>query len=302
MKIAYPVVVVLLSMSLTARAQSTPEAFISRLPPIPQSAATTDEATVGRFTDDVYRVKAELKRCIEQLHEQAQAKVENLQKGWDERHARQAAENQTQAQYGVSMQELERVGQMSDAEQEKWAQAYADRMTDQAKKDPKAAVKRGDPAARLFVLTEEQKTLGERITATMERGSRLFAEVARRDSVESRELEARIRPLESQLCSGIATPAEVARSRAAEKQIHALKTQYAEKMAPLQLDATRQYLTLLKSLLPDYRRLTVVQNEVARMQHLGDIVPEDLSCLSAVDEYATLLLNVYKYRIGRFEE
>ena len=71
-------------------------------------------------------------------------------------------------------------------------------------------------------------------------------------------------------------------------------------MSPLQTEAISQYLTTVKSLLPDYRKLTNVQNEVAKLQQIGEIVPQDLSCYAAIDEYATALLDAYKYCIGKF--
>lgn len=48
--------------------------------------------------------------------------------------------------------------------------------------------------------------------------------------------------------------------------------QYCEKMSPLQTNAIAQYLTTLKALFPDYRRLTEVQNEIVKFQ-FGEITP-----------------------------
>ncbi|MPN37754.1 hypothetical protein SDC9_185275 [bioreactor metagenome] len=198
------------------------------------------------------------------------------------------------------MQELEKVSEMSEAEQEKWAQQYAAQMMNEAKKNPEAAIKKGDKTKRLFELAEEQKALGERITERMNRVALLFENVNQQDSIETRKLEVQLRPLEAQLVSGICTPAEAARSKAAEKQIYALKIKHCEKMSPLQADAISQYLTTLKSLLPDYRKLTNIQNEVVKLQQIGEIVPADLSCYAAVDGYADDLLSAYKYWIGKF--
>jgi hypothetical protein len=300
MKKLLNLLVVFVVSQISAKALTTPEAFLSQLPSVPSVACASDRTVVDKFSDRVNEVKASLKEVIDQIHEEAEVIGEDLQNNTDGKKALKTAQKDISEQYGVSMSDLEKVGEMSDAEQEKWAQNYAGKMMNQAQKDPKSAIKKGDHSARLFQLAKEQKELGETITSRMERVSAIFKSVDLQDTIESRKLEEKIKPLEKELCSGICTPAEIARSNAAEKQIYNLKIQYCEKMSPLQSNALNQYLTTLKTLIPIYRRLTEVENEIARDQ-FGDIVPVDLSCYSAVDEYADVLLEAYKYWVGKYE-
>lgn len=307
------------------QAQSTPEAFLSQLPSPPATNCTADRVEIDRFSDRINKVQEQIHQIIDRINADAQADteknknkivsnairqtglnksdVQKLQKSNDSKdEGRKAAGKVVSEQYGVSLQELETVGEMSDAEQEKWAQQYADRMKNQAEKNPDAAVKKGDNAKRLFNLANEQKLLGERITERMNRVSQIFKNVEIQDTIETRKLEEKIRPLEKLLCSGICSDAEIARSNAAEKQIHAAKIEYCQKMSPLQTDAIEQYLTTVKSLLPDYRKLTNIQNEIATLQQIGEIVPQDLSCYSAIDDYADVLSSAYKYWVGKFNK
>lgn len=307
------------------QAQSTPEAFLSQLPSPPTGNCTADRAEIDRFSDRIYKVQEQIRQTIDRIHADVQADTEknknkivsnairqsglnksDVQKlqnsNGNEAEGRKAAEKVISEQYGISMQELETVGEMSDAEQEKWAQQYAEQMKSQAMKDPQAATKKGDNAKRLFNLANEQKLLGEHITKRMNRVSQIFKNVEMQDTIETRKLEEKIRPLERLLCSGICSDAEIARSNAAEKQIHAAKIEYCQKMSPLQTDAIEQYLTTLKSLLPDYRKLTNIQNEIATLQQIGEVVPTDLSCYSAIDDYADVLLSAYKYWFGKFNK
>lgn len=309
----------------SAKAQSTPEALLSQLPAVPTINCAADTAEINRFSDKIYEVKEMIQQIVDRIHSDAQAEMEQYkdkitsnaiqqsglkksdvqklqQSDGSEEQGRKAAEKVVSEQYGVSLQELEKVGKMSDAEQEKWAQQYADQMMNEARNNPKAAVKKGDKPRQLFGLAKEQKQLGEYITERMNRVALIFKNVEQQDSVESRKLEEKLRPLEKQLCSGICSDAEITRSKAAEKQIYALKIQFCQKMSPLQTEAISQYLTTVKSLLPDYRRLTEVQNEVVRLQQLGDLVPTDLSCYAAIDEYAAVLLTAYKYWVGKFDK
>lgn len=296
----YIVLLFSLSVCFTAKAQSTPEAFLSRLPAVPQVICLADTLEITNFTDKIYKIQSEIQEVINSIHAEVQNNIGKTQINNNEKQIRKSVEKNVSEQYGVSIQELEKLGEMSDAEQEKWAQQYANRMKTEAQKNPTAAMKKGDKAKRMFELASEQKMIGERITMKMERIARLFKDVELKDSIETLKLEEKIRPLEQQLCSGICTDAEIARSRIAEKQIYALKVQHCEKMSPLQVNAILQYQTTLKTLLPDYRKLTEVENEVVGLQQIGEIFPKDLSCYVAINEYTTALLSAYKYWIGKF--
>ena len=273
----------------------SPEALLSQLPGVPIVDRVPEKAEIDSFEDGISMVKAKIRQIVDLMHSDAQ-KPQNT--GVNDKAGLKSVEKAVDGQYGVSLQELETVGGMSDAEQEKWAQKYAERMKDQAMKNPQAGIEKGDKAKRLFELANEQKKLGESITERMNVVALSFEQVELQDSIESRKLEEKLRPLREQLCSGICTDAEIARSNAAEKQISLLKIQYCKKMSPLKTGAISQYLITLKSLLPDYRRLTEVQNEAAGLQQIGEIVPLDLSSYSAIDDYAAALSEAYEYWSG----
>lgn len=316
---------IFISMLFRTQAQSTPEALLSQLPSPPTVNCMADRDEIERFDDKIYKVKESIQQAVDRIHADARANMERnkdkvvskaiLQSGLNKRdvqklqqpdgrqeQGRIAAEKVISEQYGISLKELGKVGEMSDVEQEKWAQQYASQMKNQVQNSPQSAIKKGDKAKRLFELASEKKLLGERISERMNRISQIFKNVDAQDTIETRKLEAKIRPLEKQLCSGICSDAEATRSAAAEKQIHAAKIEYCKKMSPLQTDAIEQYLTTVKSLLPDYRKLTEIENEAAKLQQIGEIVAQDLSCYAAVDEYADVLLSAYKYWVGKFNK
>lgn len=324
-KQSYILTVIVFVCYLSTQAQSTPEAFLSRLPTIPTVACAADTSVVNRFTDKIYKVKSDLKEFIDRIHADAQADmkknknkivsnaigqsglsendVQELQKSdGNEEQGREAAEKVISEQYGVSMQDLDKLGDMSEEEQEKWAQNYATHQKLKENRNHQGTTKKQEKSARLFELFKEQKTISEQITHEMEKVSQLFKNVAEQDIIETYKLNEKLSPLENQLCSGICTDAEIARSNAAEKQIYGLKVKFCEKMSPLQTNAIEQYLTSLKTLLPIYRQLADVQNKISELQQIGDIVPRDLSCFAAIDEYANTLLVAYKYWVGKFEQ
>lgn len=283
-------------VSSYVNAQPTPEALLAKLPSIPSSVnCICDRSEIDSFSNKIDIVQEEIKTIIDAIHAQMQNKTSAMA---NEKAVYEAVSNQS----GVSMQELMKVGEMSEADQEKWAQQYANKAMNSARQNPNAAIKKGDQSKRLFELASEEKKIGMNITAQMERISKIFKNVDIQDSIETIKLENKLHPLERQLVSGIATEAEAARSRAAEKQIHAAKVEFGQKMSPIQIDAIAQYLSTVKSLLPQYRRLAEVQNEVVRIQQIGEITPKDLSCYSAIYEYAASLSTAYRYWVGKFNQ
>lgn len=307
-------------------AQVTPEALLSQLPSVPTVNCATDTAEINRFMGQIYKVKEMLNQEVDRIHSDAQSNMDQSkdkilsnvirqldlnksdvqklqQSGGNEELERKVAEKAVAKQHGVSLQELEKVSEMSGAGQEKWAQQYAAQMMDEAKKNPEATIKKENKTKHLIELEEEKKALGERITEKMERIALLYRNVEQQDSIETHELEEKLRPLREQeqmMYNEICSDAEIARSKAAKKQIYALKIKYCEKMSPLQIDAISQSLSIIKSLFPDYRKFTDVQNEIFKLQQTGIIISADLSCYDAVDKYASALSGAYKYWVGKF--
>ena len=212
-----------LILNISVKAQQTPESLLGQLPTPPTINCAADRAEIDRFSDRINKVQEQIRQVIDRIHADAQADMEknkskimskaiqqsglsksdvhNLQQSdGSEEEGRKAAEKVVSEQYGISLQELEKVGEMSDAEQEKWAQQYAEQMKNQAMKNPQAAIKKGDKAKRLFELANEQKLLGERITERMNRIAQLFKQVELQDSIESEKLEKKLQPLRKQLC------------------------------------------------------------------------------------------------------
>lgn len=315
---------VLFAGSVMGWAQKTPEALLGQLPAAPNVVCAADTSVVNAFISRVYSVQAALQQEVDRINAGIQGQEEKikdqvlsdaarqtgLSKGdleqlqlenAGEEQARKIAEKSLAKQYDLSLQELEKVGEMNEEQQNKWAQNYASRQMQAARQNPRATVGKQEKSARLVELSKEQQVIGERITSKMAAVARLLKEVELQDTIETRILNEKLPALESQLCSGICSPAEIARSNAAEKQIYNLRLKYCEKMSPLQVNAISQYLTSVKTLFPDYRRLTEVQNEIAILQ-FGVVVPVDLSCYSAVDKYAGVLLDTFKYWVGKFEQ
>ncbi len=312
----------LVVIQMTASAQQTPEALLGQLPAIPTIVCSADTAVVNQFTSRIYKMQSALKEVTDRINDEVMADEEKSmhkissdlarQSGLDqedieqedltEAQAMKAAAAMVKEQYNISLQDLEQVGDMSDAEQEEWAQNFASGKMQQAKKNPQAALKNQDKNARMFGLAKEQKAIVEEIDAKKSKLTRLYKNLETQDSIEQGKLEAKIDPLEKELCSGICSPAEIARSRAAEKQIYNLRLQHCEKMSIVQNNYIQQYLTEIKTFFPLTRRLEQIQSELSGLTYGAVQKPDDLSCYVLVEEYSNVLLTAYKYWVGKFEQ
>lgn len=305
----------LLLKAEAVKSQSTPEAFLGQLPPVPNHVCSTDSAVVNHFKNQVDKIISDLKEVADRISAERQPafnkaiaaqaglsmndinqlKDENI----SEEQAHKIANKSLGNQYNLSMEELSKVANMSEEEQQKWAQQYANQQMQKAQKNPQATLKKQDKDERLFELAKEQKVISERMQSLGTKEYKLHQNIELQDTTLKQKLTLKAKPLESQICSGICTPAEIARSKAAEKQLYNLNLQYCEEMSSLEVNYISQYLSDLKMLLPDYRRLEEIENEMSKLQHQTSLPVKDLYCFDAVDKYAHTLSSAYNYWVGK---
>ena|GEM_PF-1018256 len=324
MKKNYLLLFAILALCVTARAQSTPEALLRRLPAVPRINCTADRAEIDRFKKQVSEVQAAIKQEIDRIDADAQVYIDKSkirpkddairQSGLNKRDAiklqqsdgsekerRKAADKVVGEKYGVSLQELEKVSEMSETDQEQWALKIAEQMQSQAMNDPKAVMKKDDKNRQLSELAKEQRLLSEEVMERVNRITQISDNWDAQYLIERRRLEAKLRPLQDQICSGRCSDEELARSKAAEKEIYALKVRFCEKMSPIQADVISQLLPKVKDILPVYRRLADVGNEINELQQISVRIPRDLKCYEAVNSYASNLKSAYMFWVGKSE-
>ena len=213
------------------------------------------------------------------------------------------ANKSVESRYGTSMEELQKVADMSEAEQEQWAKNFANKQIQKAQQNPEATAKKSEKNKHLYDLGVEQKAILERLSAIWEKVGKAEKNYRYQDSVQSKILQQKLEPLEKDpvLHGGCATAAELQRARALEKQIYNLKLQHCEKMSPILLDYILQYQSALKISFSDYVRQTEIANELSKIQNGLEASPVEASGLGAVDSYADLLLEAYKYWVPKIE-
>lgn len=316
------------SIQFCVQAQTTPEAFLGQLPPIPSNVCNTDKSEVEAFSDKIYNLKQSMNDMADRIHSEADANRENtkeklranlagqsgLSKGeikkMENEEVSEDQENKfTEGflgkQYGLSTEDVKALQNMSEEEQQQWAKGYINKQGQKAANNPEETSLKEEKNERIFNLAKEQNEIGEKINEKRSIEEKMLKEIELQDTLATRSLNEKIRPLEIELRNipdgAGATPATIRRTHELMKQIYNLKIQYCEKMSPLQINYIDQCLTNLKILMPDYRRYFEAGNELSKIQYGVETAPVDLGILSEVEKYANILDTAYKYCVGKFE-
>lgn len=289
----------LMLLAFCASAQVTPEAFLGGLPGIPGSVCSTSDSEVDQFLNQISIVKGQIKEYSDRLSNIASARKDEMAGN---------AMAAVSARTGISQEEMMKLANMSEEEQEKWGQEYAARQMAAAKAGKPAGGVNQAQAKKSVALSEEKLRLKGEVDAFVNRMKALSQEIALRDTLESRKRDARIKPIMKAWENAPLEPGAMMLSTKVEdgfrKQIHECHADYCREMSPLQLDFITKYLTGVKALLPTYRRLAQLDNEIAGEQLNIDnmLQDENIYAITAVEGYADFLRDAYKYRSGKFDQ
>jgi len=311
-------------LSVTIQAQTTAKAFLSQLPAVPNSVCNADTSTISHFIAKIDKVRSGIEAERDKLgvrvnanweknkHKMLSVNAANLglstsdmkrlmNENISEEEGMAIANKSVENRYGTSMEEFRKVANMSEAEQEQWAKDFANKQMQQAQQNPETTAKKTEKNKRLYDLGVEQKAIIKRLSAIWEKVNNAGNNYMYQDSVQGEELEKKLKPLESDpvMAGGCATAAEWQRARALEKQIYNLKKQHCEKMSPILLDYILQCQSALKMSFPDYVRQIEIANELSKIQNGVEAIPVESAGLDAVDGYAHLLLDAYKYWVQK---
>lgn len=286
-------------LSLCMNGQVTPEAFLGGLPGIPGSVCSTADSEIDLFLDQIALVKGQIKDYSDKLSNIASGRKDEMTSN---------ALAAVSARTGISQEEMTKLANMSEEEQEKWGQEFAARQMASAKSGKPIAGVNAAQAKQSVALGEEKLRLRGEIDAFVKRMAVIQQELATRDTLESRKRDQKIKPILKKWENAPLEPGALMLSTKVEdgfrRQIHECHVEYCRQMSPLQLDFITKYLTGVKTLLPVYRRLAQVDNEIANEQlNIKNMLQdENIYAISAVEGYADILKNAYKYRSGKFDK
>jgi len=278
-------IVVFSLLIFSAAAQTDPQTYISRIPSLPEKACTMTGAEKTEYSDIISNLHKDITDEIRQLKKEAKTNARDNEDKIKQNMAKQ---------YGLSESDLEKMKNkknMTEAERKELMQKMmkGSKMPDQKQ------------SKNMYELASEQKNLIDRISSINNEFNDKLNDLDKTNETASAELNSKREPLVTELHSindgEGGTEQDAIHRKNVLAKIHSVEEQYCSKMTPLYYYLLDERLAVLKSMLPDYKRLQEVNSELNK-NSTGiekDIAAPGLMELEAIEEYVKLLQSVFKY-------
>lgn len=322
--------VLALSIGLMASAQTTFESYMKRVPALPEDSCNISKASAEDFVQQVSDLLDELINDIEERErrsddyaEENQGDMEaNAMKMMQQKYGmsdedlnkmkngKEMSDAETQAmankmvmqQTNMSMAEIQNMSKMSEAGKKAYAEAYATEAMANAKADP-GKYASDNNAKSLYSLTNEQRTLNQKIVAGQQKIANMYTAIENDPS--GKAMLAKMSEWNNKLTSmmGEVSDYEAHIIDSLVILVEKEAIQYCDKFTPQYRTALRKDLANLKASIPDCNRLDQVTGELMKLQTGVDAPPdlEGISSLGALKTYLGHLEKAYKYKLNYSE-
>lgn len=279
------------SLMFSATGQSDPQTYISKIPSLPEKACNITGAEKTEYSNILNNLHRDITNEIRQLKKEAKMNAKDNEDKIKQNMAKQ---------YGLSESDLEKMKNkknMTEAERKELMQKM---MKNSKMPDQKQSM-------NTYELASEQKNLIDKISSINNEFNDKLNDLDKTNESAVAVLNSKREPLLTELRSindgeGGTEQDAIHRKNVLEK-IHFAEEQYCSKMTPLYYSLLDERLVVLKSTLPDYKRLQEVNSELNK-NSTGiekDIAAPGLMELEAIEEYVKLLKSVFKYADYSYE-
>lgn len=302
--------------------QVTPEAFLAKIPSLPNNVCNDDQDEKDAFIKKLYDLEQEMeavinskKQIVEDAYQNSKVDVEkNIAKEYNlsgadmqqlkqiqnikdkdqkKKEQKKIADKILQDKTNISMEEIEKLKKMSKEGKKAWVEAYSTEQmaTMEGKTDSINAVNQKNMDQ--YNLAQEQSKLMNQVDAVNKMFANKIKELNEADSVATRAFLVERDTIWAHLGDYYAEEYE----RAIEK-IRELEKQYCETMTPKYFDILNGQTNKIKTLLPILYKLEKVNAELSQTTlnvKNKDFYSEGLMGLEAVKDQITLLTTAFKY-------
>ncbi len=309
-------------------AQFVTEGYLNKAPALPKESCDITFAQVENFTSQVNSLLTQVNDAIGQMNRsnKQSAKV-------NEAAAKQQAAQQM-AQFGMSQEDMAKMksGKMTAEEKKALAnkmmmqqtnisvdemkatkgmtaegkKAYSEALTTEMMASGQSGqIKSSAPgnAPALASLVQEQQQIMGNLSSRDQEFTTLYASLE--NNAEGQQMLKKIETWKSKWSSMVGVDAGQG------KQMDSLRVlikkeeiKYCDKFTPLYRDALRTHLAVIKSSLPDYRRLAEITGQIEELQAGIPAAAggNDITGMTALREYLSDLSKAYKYKLSYPEE
>ncbi len=217
------------------------------------------------------------------------------------------ANKMIQQQTNMSLDEAKSLSNMSEAEQQAWAQGQVAGQMADAQANPGKYTGANETNMTLYELVSEQSSLQKKIAAAENQLIQLYKTLDKEAISAKAALEIELKPLYDELNSindgEGSTQADVDHADRVIKKIHEKQDAYCELFTPRMSDFIQTCKDTYAIALPDYERVEEIQFQVTAIQTGTKLmtVGKGMYSLQAVDQYLRYLAEAYRYKLYRTE-
>lgn len=311
---------------LTGAAQTRTQEYMKKIPALPKDSCNVTKASAESYISGVSAVRDQLMSEIDEISSKVNSHMESNTSTAEDNAMKQmsqmygisqadlekmknsknmtAADKQALAskmmsqQANMTMDEAKNLGKMSEAGRQAYAEAYGVEAMAAAETDPNQQAK-NENARNMYQSVTSQQAANAKITGITNNIAALYSPIL--NDPERKKMLDRIDQWNSRIMSmsGIVTASQSKQIDSLSLLIKNEKIAYCNKYTPLQRNALRKHVQILKASLPDYSSYGEMTAATAKAQTGVDMPEEgkELASLEAILNYLDALKAVYAYKL-----
>jgi hypothetical protein len=308
-----------------AFAQTSPEAYLKKIPALSKDTCNATKEAVGEFKDQVGALNSLLADDISARKEKLDAAMENSEDAFREGAAKQmaqqygisqedmekmkngknlsAAEKQAMAnkmmmqQTNISMGEAKNLSKMSEAGKKAWAEAYATEAmaAAQANQGKQPAQ---NPGQTIAELVQAQNAIVQKISFSEQQIMAKYAQLE--NDPTGKIMLTKIGSWKSQWgAMGGVDYGQGPKMDSLMLLIHKEQIRYCRKFTPQLWQILNEHLAFVQSSIPDYRNLEEITGQILKAQTgvASPVRGSDIECLKAIHNFLDKFAGAYDYKL-----
>lgn len=316
-----------LAFASSAYAQSTPEAFLGLVPPLPNQCCSQKHAEktayLARVDESIKQLDAEIERRQKEANANLKQNEERIKaytmaqtgvspadiqklksmtpeqmKNMTPEEKRAIANKIMLEKAGMSLDEIQKLKTMSKEDREAAAKAIADEKAAKAQDNPQKNQAAQDKAKAKYEQSREAQELLAKFNA-QEAKFRQQIDDLDRDPTAKAILENEIRPLEKKVApyTGEVHGSAVKEAELLFAALRDARLRCCQQLSPKFNTILSNQLTVIKASLPDYKRFEELQAEMNKAMMGVDkpLAAPGLMGIQAIEGFVTLLKDIFKY-------
>lgn len=296
-------------------AKTSPAGWLAKIPAVPKNCCGVGDAEKSSHQKSVHDFenamekelrerKIEIDAYVEANREKMASRMITQPEGMDKKagkkgkmtkEERKAMAEKMMREYGMQPGDPEKMKSMSKEEKAAWGRKYAADMDSKMQSDEQYQYAKGR-ATKTSEVIAEQQALNQKINARMEGVMKKFGDLDRKaEALEKKDID----PLRKKLAAygEIISKEQEAPLKQDIKRLDDARRRYCEALAPQYRALLDEYLSAIKSLLPDHARMdtltAIIQMGLDKPVEAGD----GFSGINALKKYVLYLEDVFKYDI-----